>query len=77
MATFNSTQCLDLLGKTIHLVEHVRHPDLVLDFPHRGQVVAVVVPLPGSSVAPSLLLDDGESKEYYDLDACTLVAVIQ
>lgn len=76
MAAANSTQHLDLLGKTVHLVDHIRHPELILDMPHRGIVIAVVVPLPGSSACPSILLDEGQERvDYYDLDDVTIISV--
>jgi hypothetical protein len=76
MATANSTQHLELLGKTVFLVDHIRHPDLILDTPHRGRVVAVVVPLPGTEVSASILLDEGDQRmDYFDLQDVTLISV--
>lgn len=76
MANANSTQHLDLLGKTVHLVDQVRHPELILDRPHRGRVVAVVVPLPGTEVSASILLDEGDQRmDYFDLQDVTLISV--
>ena len=76
MATANSTQHLDLLGKTVHLVDHIRDPHLILDTPHRGLVIAVVVPLPGTVASPSILLDEGSDRiDYYDLQDVTIISV--
>jgi hypothetical protein len=76
MAIANSTQHLDLLGKIVHLVDHIRDPQLILDTPHRGQVIAVVVPLPGTVAAPSILLDEGNDRiDYYDLEDITIISV--
>lgn len=76
MATANFIQYLGLLGKTVHLVEHIRHPELTLDCPHRGRVLAVVVPLPGSGVNLSLLLDENGQADYYDIPDCTLLEIL-
>lgn len=76
MANANSTQHLDLLGKTVHLVDHIRHPELILDTPHRGLVLAVVVPLPGANVSASILLDEGDQRiDYFDLQDVTIISV--
>ena len=76
MAIANSTQHLDLLGKTVHLVDHIRDPELILDTPHRGLVIAVVVPLPGTVASPSILLDEGDDQvDYFDLQDVTLISV--
>ncbi|HDY6146490.1 TPA: hypothetical protein RQ819_006890 [Pseudomonas aeruginosa] len=76
MTTANSIQYLGLLGKTVHLVEHIRHPELILDCPHKGRVLAVVVPLPGSGVSLSLLLDENGQADYYDVPDCTLLEIL-
>ncbi len=60
MAIFNSTQVIELLGKTVSVVEKSG----VFTCSATGIVLAVVVPLPGSSVAPSILV----GSEYFDLD---------
>lgn len=73
MTAFDPTKALDLLGKTVHLVEHIRHPDFSYDLPYEGRVIAVVVPLPGTSVATSLLLDLPGGSQYVDLDDCELL----
>lgn len=76
MATANSTQHLDLLGKTVQLVDHIRHPELILDTSHRGHVIAVVVPLPGTVASASILLDEGNDRiDYYDLQDVTIISV--
>jgi len=76
MAIANSTQHLDLLGKTVHLVDHIRDPELILDTPHRGLVIAVVVPLPGTVASPTILLDEGDAQvDYFDLQDVTLISV--
>lgn len=76
MATANSTQHLDLLGKTVHLVDHIRHPELTLDTSHRGTVIAVVVPLPGTVATSSILLDEGGDRvDYFNLDDVTIISV--
>jgi hypothetical protein len=68
MATANSTQHLDLLGKTVHLID--------LDTPRWGLVIAVVVPLPGTVASPSILLDEGDDRvDYFDLQDVTLISV--
>jgi hypothetical protein len=76
MATANSTQHLDLLGKTVHLIDHTRHPELILDTAHQGRVIAVVVPLPGTTTAPSILLDEGNDRiDYFVLEDVTVISV--
>lgn len=59
MAVFNSTQVLDLLGKTVSVTEHCGG----LTHAATGVVSAVIVALPGSSVAASILVGD----DYFDL----------
>lgn len=76
MATANSTQYLDLLGKTVHLLDHIHHPELILDTSHHGLVIAVVVPLPGTAASPSILLDEGSDRiDYYDLQDVEIISV--
>lgn len=75
MAQNHSNQHLELLGKVVHLVEHVRCSDRVQDVSRTGRVIAVVVPLPDSLASASLLLEEQGGHEYYDLDDCTVMAV--
>lgn len=76
MTAIHSTQHLHLLGKTVHLVDHIRHPELQIDMPHTGRVIAVVVPLPDSLASASILLDEGSGKvDYFDLVDVTLISV--
>lgn len=75
MATSNSTQALDFLGRTVHLIHHVELGNSVQDFDCQGQVIAVVVPLPGAPVGTSILIDLPMGPEYVDLDDCTLLSV--
>lgn len=60
MAAFDSTQAIDLLGKTVSVVERSG----VFITEATGVVLAVVVALPGSSVSPSILV----GSEYFALD---------
>lgn len=64
MADFNSTQVLDLLGKTVSVVERsgsfASHAT--------GVVMAVVVTVPGSPVSASILV----GTEYFALDESVL-----
>ncbi len=69
MANTDSIEVLKLLGQTVSLVDHVGG-----DVQHTGQVLAVVVPIPGACVGTSVLLDLPLGPEYFDLDDCTLVA---
>lgn len=64
MATFDSTQALDLLGKTVSVTERYHGFTRVTD----GIVLAVIVSLPGSSVPFSILVGD----DYFDLDEIAL-----
>jgi hypothetical protein len=64
MATFDSTQALDLLGKTVSVTEHCAG----FVSSATGVVSAVIVTLPGASVAASILVGD----DYFDLDECVL-----
>lgn len=73
MAALNSTQALDLLGKTVALVHHQVFGDVPADESHTAQVIAVVVPLPGARIGTSVLLDLPRGPEYFDLDDCTLL----
>lgn len=76
MTAINSTQYLDLLGKTVYLADHFREPDFTVDMIHKGQVIAVVIPLPGSVASASLLLHEGPNNiDYYDLEDITLISV--
>lgn len=60
MANFNSTQVLDLLGKTVSVVE------LCGGFTTSatGVVTAVVLTLPGCSTSPSIMV----GSDYFTLD---------
>ncbi|WP_139145967.1 hypothetical protein [Pseudomonas aeruginosa] len=60
MASYDSTQALDLLGKTVSVVEHSGP----FTTSATGVVTAVVVALPGSSVSASIFVGD----DYFDLD---------
>jgi hypothetical protein len=64
MAVFDSTQALDLLGKSVSVTEHYSGFTRTTD----GVVLAVIVSLPGSSVPFSILVGD----DYYDLDDIVL-----
>lgn len=64
MATFDSTQALDLLGKTVSVTEHYSGFTRITG----GVVLAVIVSLPGSSVPVSILVGD----DYYDLNEIAL-----
>jgi hypothetical protein len=76
MTAINSTQYLDLLGKTVYLADHIRDPKLTVDMIHKGQVIAVVVPLPGSIASGSILVEYGPGRaDYFDLVDITLISV--
>ncbi|WP_213962233.1 hypothetical protein, partial [Escherichia coli] len=64
------------LRRTSHVVFHMQKKKLTLDCPHRGRVLAVVVPLPGSGVNLSLLLDENGQADYYDIPDCTLLEIL-
>jgi hypothetical protein len=68
MATFDSTQALALLGKTVSLIE--RAGTLVTSA--TGTVTAVVVALPGADIGCSILVGSLSDSEFYDLDDCEL-----
>lgn len=73
MATANANPTLALLGKTVHLTEAVQG----FEFERSGTVIGVVVALPGTQCADSILLDrhDGAC-EFYDLHDVTIRTVL-
>lgn len=64
MAAYDSTQALELLGKTVSVTEVCEH----IVTSASGVVLAVLVPAPGAPVAVSILV--GEC--YFDLDECSI-----
>lgn len=73
MAISNVTELQSFLGKTISL--SYRWEGHYSE--HRGRVIAVVCVVPGASMAPALMLDEGEGKcEYFDLAEITIKAVM-
>lgn len=64
MAVLNSTQALELLGKTVSVVEHCDH----VVTQATGVVMAVVVAAPGAPVGTSILV----GSDYFELDASSL-----
>ncbi|MBN3968814.1 hypothetical protein IMW75_26595 [Pseudomonas gregormendelii] len=68
MAIFNSTQVLELLGKTVSVTE-------VCDgftSSAEGVVTAVVVALPGADVGPSIMVSGGPEGVFFDLSDSVL-----
>lgn len=64
MATFDSTQALELLGKTVSVVERCEQ----LTTSATGVVTAVIVTAPGSPVLTSILV----GSEYFELESSLL-----
>ena len=64
MATFDSTQALELLGKTVSVVERCDH----VTTSATGVVTAVIITAPGSPVLPSILV----GSEYFELASSSL-----
>ena len=64
MATFNSTQALELLGKTVSVVERCEH----VTTEATGVVMAVIVAAPGAPVGTSIFV----GSDYFDLDTSSL-----
>jgi len=68
MAHYNSTQALDLLGKTVSVVELCGSSTNQAT----GVVTAVVIALPGAPVGSSILVGSDFSAQYFDLDDSSL-----
>lgn len=68
MANFNSTQVLELLGKTVSVTEVCGG----FSSSAEGVVTAVVVALPGAAVGASIMVSGGAEGVFFDLSDSVL-----